>query len=49
MERLTSLEKSLKTPRIAVKTARGSGAFVALRFRCSALAKVSFSSWSGRG
>ena len=41
-ERCNSVCKSLNTGRIAWKTALGSWAVVALRFRCSALAKVSF-------
>ncbi len=41
-DRCNSVCKSLNTGRIAWNTALGSWAVVALRFRCSALAKVSF-------
>ena len=43
-DRCSSVNRSLNTGRIAWKIALGSWAVVALRFRCSALAKVSFSS-----
>ncbi len=45
IDRCTSVTKSLNTGRIAWNTRRGSSAFRALRFRCSALAKVSFNSF----
>ena len=45
IERCTSVNRSLNTGRIAWNTALGSWAEVALRFRCSALGKVSFSSF----
>ena len=44
IERWISATRSLNTGRIAWKTAFGFSAFIALRFRCSALANVSFSS-----
>ena len=45
MDRCNCVSNSLNTGRMAWNTALGSAAAVALRFRCSALAKVSFISF----